>query len=357
MPARLERIRWWSRQAARDRRHSGGTRSRKKPHGQLEECPHWRHLGKLGDLLANESQSSSRRISVAWPARRLRCRLGKLTFEYGFTNLSAFRRQAGTRCQTDSPSAECLNTYREWVGKRDAANIPAFRIASALSLEYQENRGYTLTLPDYATTYTSATSHSLIGTFRYGRNLLAGGAKSPLRVDISASYQDVSGDPQRNNRFVATAHIHGAVSDGFQVPVGVVYANKTEYLGQPDKPVSAHLGFFSSTGVMSVGAIASRSAVRTTRLPGILVLNVRRSKCPQHSPYLRFPQGRFLSRDVGEIYFRDTLGRKVPRCKPFLGVPVISSLSVQWLARMRDRWGRAVATKRHTPKWAQEQQF
>jgi len=200
------------------------------------------HLDKLGDLLANESQLFLS-AGYRWrdPLVGSDVVSGKLTFEYGFTNLSAFRRQAGTRCQTDSPSAECLNTYREWVGKRDAANIPASdRIA--LSLEYQENRGYTLTLPDYATTYTSATSHSLIGTFRYGRNLLAGGAKSPLRVDISASYQDVSGDPQRNNRFVATATFTVRVSDGFQVPVGVVYANKTEYLGQPDKPVSAHLG-------------------------------------------------------------------------------------------------------------------
>lgn len=63
------------------------------------------------------------------------------------------------------------------------------------------------------------------------------------RLHLSAEYVDVSDDPQRQDRMVATLTYELPIGSEMSVPLSVAYANRSEFLGEPDEELSAHLGF------------------------------------------------------------------------------------------------------------------
>jgi len=62
------------------------------------------------------------------------------------------------------------------------------------------------------------------------------------RIDLSAEYVDVSDDPMRQDRFVLTATYAYPLTATATLPVSLVYANHSEFLGDPDEKLSAHFG-------------------------------------------------------------------------------------------------------------------
>ncbi len=67
------------------------------------------------------------------------------------------------------------------------------------------------------------------------------GGDQPVRVDFVGSYENVSNDPQRQDRGVATLTITRKFGN-LTVPLGIVYANHGEFLGDVNKQLSAHVG-------------------------------------------------------------------------------------------------------------------
>lgn len=63
----------------------------------------------------------------------------------------------------------------------------------------------------------------------------------PMRVDFVAKYENVSDDPTRRDRGVATLTITRQFGN-LTIPFGIVYANHPEFLGPVDKELSAHVG-------------------------------------------------------------------------------------------------------------------
>jgi hypothetical protein len=62
-----------------------------------------------------------------------------------------------------------------------------------------------------------------------------------MRLDLVANYEDVSDDPMRQNRGVATLTVTRRFGS-MAVPFGIVYATRGEFLGEVDKQLSAHVG-------------------------------------------------------------------------------------------------------------------
>jgi hypothetical protein len=62
------------------------------------------------------------------------------------------------------------------------------------------------------------------------------------RVDLSLEVFEVSGDPMRQDRRVAKLSYDLPLAKGVTLPVTLVYANKAEFLGDPDEQLSAHVG-------------------------------------------------------------------------------------------------------------------
>jgi len=63
------------------------------------------------------------------------------------------------------------------------------------------------------------------------------------RLHLSAEYVDVSDDPQRRDRLVATLTYELPLGAETSVPLSLTYANHSEFLGEQDEQFSAHLGF------------------------------------------------------------------------------------------------------------------
>jgi len=62
------------------------------------------------------------------------------------------------------------------------------------------------------------------------------------RIDVEAKYEDVSDDPMRQSRFVATATYSQNLFDGNGLSLSIVYANRPEYRGEVDEEFSARAG-------------------------------------------------------------------------------------------------------------------
>lgn len=74
------------------------------------------------------------------------------------------------------------------------------------------------------------------------RLALAGGDEAMPRFDVSGEYFYTSDDPNRQDRLVVTLSYDMAVNDTISVPLSLVYANHSEFLGDPDERLSAHFG-------------------------------------------------------------------------------------------------------------------
>jgi hypothetical protein len=91
-------------------------------------------------------------------------------------------------------------------------------------------------------------SHELSVKAQYTRNatwqkLIVDGIETFPALHISAELIDVSDDPDRNDRrVVATLTYDVPVRKGVSFPISLVYANRSEFLGDPDRQFSAHFG-------------------------------------------------------------------------------------------------------------------
>jgi hypothetical protein len=193
----------------------------------------------------------------------------KITYETSGHGLGSFYRQAKPTCddaklkqaQADALNslksdnsaaiAACLDAWQAFRG--DPKTKAALRSSSrfAFSLEYAGVRANKVSLasppsavtPDPFTLKTDS-SESLIGSATYGFAVVGGGPGTREgRVDLTASYANVTGDPNRDNRFVVAAVYSQKINDMLTMPLGVVYANQKRSLESiSDHGLSMHFG-------------------------------------------------------------------------------------------------------------------
>ncbi|MGE0640547.1 MAG: hypothetical protein AB7G12_15620 [Thermoanaerobaculia bacterium] len=190
---------------------------------------------------------------------------GKLTYEWSRTNLTAALRKEDCNNrlgpETDVTTAKaCLANYAEYVAlhSREIATSDRF----LFSLEYQRIPSIDLSLGDLLPgsglgNVTFPEAKKIIGSLGYSRRF-SGPGNEPIRLDIVANYEDVSGDPDRQDRLVATLTLTRKVA-GFTIPLGIVYANHGEYLGEVNEELSAHIGlrFSLDSAVDKQGALGN----------------------------------------------------------------------------------------------------
>lgn len=217
-------------------------------------------LGHFADLLDNQPQlnftarQSFREEVVGGDEIS-----GKVTYEWGRANLnSAFRsRQCHEELDTQATNSidptvldRCLSEYTAFVeqNKADLKDGEKF----SFSAEYMDLKSRKFDLPAQGLTgLTLKAANKLIVKVGYGRYFAdpAGGTE-PVRLDFVGSYEDVSDDPLRQDRGVATLTLtrkFGTLS----IPLGIVYANHGEFLAETDKKFSAHLGLKFDLGGVS----------------------------------------------------------------------------------------------------------
>ena len=207
-------------------------------------------LGHFADLLDNQPQ-----LHLSVQRRSLDPVVGgdetsaKLTYEW---SLASFNNAMSSDChrQLDNPDPRtvaaatldgCLAQYTSFVD----ASLATLKTGTRLSfaVEYDDISKDTIDRPqDGVAGVTLPGAKKLIISAGWSRHFVAdpnGG--QPMRLDLVAKYENVSNDPTRQDRGVATLTITRQFGN-LTIPFGVVYANHGEFLGQVDKQLSAHVG-------------------------------------------------------------------------------------------------------------------
>lgn len=170
----------------------------------------------------------------------------KVTYERGAMNFNkAMSDECHKALAQASPALQvrkdCLADYTKNV-TTNRADIDRGQKLS-FSAEYVDMDEATLDLPNLGLTgLTLKGATKLIAQAGWSRQFAQRGSEvEPMRLDFVARYEDVSDDPLRRDRGVATLTVTRQFGD-LAVPFGIVYANHGEYLGEVDEQLSAHLG-------------------------------------------------------------------------------------------------------------------
>lgn len=149
-----------------------------------------------------------------------------------FRNIAAASRMA--------TAADCLSKLKAYaapLAKKDSGTRLSF------SLDYKKTDARSFALADNAGTISNESSSSTIATLVLGIVPMGSESGSTTgRLDFSASYENVTGDPLKNNRFVASATYTQKINDMLSIPVSLVYANKEQYLSNVNEKLNAHFG-------------------------------------------------------------------------------------------------------------------
>lgn len=179
----------------------------------------------------------------------------RFSYEYGFRNAVARRAWADLRaCFHGEPVklGRSLNANDEArLGDLaqcfdDATDVDTKNLKRALRVsvsgEYQGTSSTTLDLSSVGLSVPIERDHAASLKFGLGWYVhFNPKAQDTGRLDVTAEAFDYGADT-RQNRVVATATYTMRISETAFVPIGVSWANKTEFVGDSTKRLSAHLG-------------------------------------------------------------------------------------------------------------------
>ncbi len=173
----------------------------------------------------------------------------KATFEAASGNLRAFYKDHENctpaafdkmaAADRTAAAATCLIELRDFAAPFQAAN--AGRRLS-FSVEHKMTDSRTVSRPDLSLNVTSADSSSTIATLVLGYVPVVREDDRNGRVDLSASYENVSGDPAKDNRFVASVTYTQKINDSLSIPLSLIFANREQFLSNVDEKLNAHFG-------------------------------------------------------------------------------------------------------------------
>ncbi len=163
------------------------------------------------------------------------------------TVLRTFREAKPSTAFATDPSG-LLAAYREVVGAADDPD-PKTGWRGTASLTFQRLDDLPLDVPyeGGSVSLTVPEVDEWCGKFQLSRfadwhEMTIDGEKVKPRLDLSFEVIEVDGDPKRQDRRVAKVTYDLPVAKDVTIPVTLVYANKSEFLGDPDEQFSSHVG-------------------------------------------------------------------------------------------------------------------
>jgi hypothetical protein len=155
------------------------------------------------------------------------------SYEEGMKNVNDLRKQCG---QID---IGCLADFL-------ATDAEAIRGARRLrfNAEYTKISRLNFVLQAPGFSYLAEPTERLAASLTLGGYIgreMSGHRRS--RFDLSATYEDFSDDPLRQDRGLASATLTYPLMQGFFLSLGAVYATKAEFRGDVDEELSARAGF------------------------------------------------------------------------------------------------------------------
>lgn len=163
----------------------------------------------------------------------------RVSYEHGFQNVNSFRRKCDAK---RAGAADYLGCFKDYLA--DNAEDIAEKDRLAFSISYRFNDDYDFSSPVDSILLDLPKEHELSASFSFTRllQLKIKGDKDKTRIAVNAEYETHFSDPNRNDRFVASASVSRTLGAGFTLGFGLVYANKPEFRGAADHEVTANLG-------------------------------------------------------------------------------------------------------------------
>lgn len=147
-----------------------------------------------------------------------------------------------------------VNDLRNRCGEIDMACLADFLATDAekirgarrirFNAEYTRISRLSFVMPAPGFSYLAEPTERLAASFTFGGYIgreMSGHRRS--RFDLSATYEDFSDDPLRQDRGLASATLTYPLMQGFFLSLGAVYATKPEFRGDVDEELSARAGF------------------------------------------------------------------------------------------------------------------
>jgi hypothetical protein len=181
----------------------------------------------------------------------------KATYEMGARNMNHFRAQEKklNRCRPEKmadeiadpeakESVQCLADLKAYAGVKDAAAEPDSGQRLSVSFEYKQSSSQTIDLSEFSVTtpLPRPGAHSLVYSVTYGYPFMMASMGREGRLDGKINYENISGDPDKRDRFVGSITYTQKMTDTMTFPITLSYANHSRFLPETDKKFGMHFG-------------------------------------------------------------------------------------------------------------------
>lgn len=178
----------------------------------------------------------------------------ELKWEKGFRNVNALRDFCRDRGETvvavdgsEQPALDCVHTYL-FCSRSDpndcsgATNQARKARRFSLSAEYNQVDSYGFS-PEEGIDVDRDGSESIQAMLAYGWQLTTeDDGTGGNRIDFEASYEDVSDDPTKNDRLVASVTYLQQLGEEAAGSLTLIWADKPEHRGEVDEELGARVG-------------------------------------------------------------------------------------------------------------------
>lgn len=199
---------------------------------------------KIGELIANQPQL------VLTAKQRLRDDLvgpegwsASLAWQGGTANVNGLLEKCPALAEQDpGQEAGALATcYLEYLNEKNETLKKGWRWS--ITAEYTKTDAWAFSRPDDGIDLSLDENQSWTAKAAIGRTLrLDDAGEEESRFDFEATYDDVTGDPEKQSRFLAAATVTQRLVDDMALSLSVVYADEPEYRGEVDEEFSARAG-------------------------------------------------------------------------------------------------------------------
>lgn len=194
---------------------------------------------KVADLLNNKPQAHA---SATYRARKQLAGpdelSAKVTYEHDFsTNIKDFQDECGAKNGSD-----LLTCYQDFISKPAVEEDLENGDRLTFSAEYKETKPYRISLPDDDIDLDLDAGHTLSISLKYGRYFDFGDNDPSARFDLSWTFEDITDDPNRRDRNVASLTFSNRLLRLLGLSIGLSYSNHAKFLPETDEELSTHFG-------------------------------------------------------------------------------------------------------------------
>lgn len=162
----------------------------------------------------------------------------ELKYEYDFSSsLNDLREE----CKGKS-GADFFNCYQTFINRPSVEEDTDHGDRVSVSAEYNETRPFRYSVPVDGVDLNLESGTTLSINATYGRLLDLQGLGDSSRFDFSWTYEDVSDDPNRRDRNVASLTFSNRLLRSLGLSLGLSYANHAKFLPDSDEELSTHFG-------------------------------------------------------------------------------------------------------------------